>query len=372
MLYVILGETASGKSSAALKICKENGLPLISADAFGVYQGFDIGSAKATEQELEGIENYFINSKPWGQAMTAFDFQSEGRIVLDDLAKRHSDAVIVGGTFLYVKALLFPYDLPLDSGPVEPVREIPPLEEMLEELRSLDPESLKMIDTKNPRRVLRQLELARKGIKRTDVVSSYSNTPLYPCIFIRIVTDRDVLKERIRKRVLSMVDKGLFEEEDRLEAMDSEFSKTFKGIGFKEIYEGKRIGRSREDTIERIVTDTVQYAKRQRTFLRHQFPYMVEIEKESLPDLVREDILKRKGTDFMDIPLIKGGDGCEDILKHLYSKGVRQCGIYGSYDKETIKVCCPLLQIVEVQDPNLKENPKLPKFNSFIGIDEPL
>ena len=89
MLYVILGETCSGKSSTALKVCKENSLPLISADAFGVYQGFDIGSAKSTPKELEGIENYFIDSIPWGQAMTVFEFQTNGRQIINSFKDRN-------------------------------------------------------------------------------------------------------------------------------------------------------------------------------------------------------------------------------------------------------------------------------------------
>lgn len=148
MLYVILGETCSGKSSTALKVCKENSLPLISADAFGVYQGFDIGSAKSTPKELEGIENYFIDSIPWGQAMTVFEFQTNGRQIINSFKDRNVDGVIVGGTFLYTKALLFPYYFPKEenTGPV--IKEYPPLNEMLKTIKELDPESLNLIDTK--------------------------------------------------------------------------------------------------------------------------------------------------------------------------------------------------------------------------------
>lgn len=219
MLYVILGETCSGKSSTALKVCKENSLPLISADAFGVYQGFDIGSAKSTPKELEGIENYFIDSIPWGQAMTVFEFQTKGRQIINSFKDRNVDGVIVGGTFLYTKALLFPYYFPKEenTGPV--IKEYPPLNEMLKTIKELDPESLNLIDTKNPRRVERAYDLAKSGNKREDIESMYSNLPLYPCIFIRLKVDKDQLRSKIKERVLIQVKDGLLKKRKDLKRL---------------------------------------------------------------------------------------------------------------------------------------------------------
>lgn len=367
MLYVILGETCSGKSSTALKVCKENSLPLISADAFGVYQGFDIGSAKSTPKELEGIENYFIDSIPWGQAMTVFEFQTNGRQIINSFKDRNVDGVIVGGTFLYTKALLFPYYFPKEenTGPV--IKEYPPLNEMLKTIKELDPESLNLIDTKNPRRVERAYDLAKSGNKREDIESMYSNLPLYPCIFIRLKVDKDQLRSKIKERVLIQVKDGLFEEEERLEKANPEFSSTFRGIGFKEIYQGKREGWTKEKIINQVMVDTIQYARRQRTFLRHQFPYMVEVDKSDIPSLIKTDIEIRNGMESLEVPLINSTPNLMNSIESIYSKGIRQCGIYGDYDENKIHSLYPLLQIVGVTDLNSKGKKDI-KFSSKIDF----
>lgn len=362
MLYVILGETCSGKSSIALDASRRLGLPLISSDAFGVYQGFDIGSARSTPEELMGIENYFIGSVPFGRPMTVCDYQREGRKILDDLRNRNKDAVIVGGTFLYVKGLLFPYEFPSEERKTD-FSDERPLEEMLAELRRLDPDSLRSIDINNPRRVFRALELARNGNKRGEIVDKYSNMPLYPCVFIRLVNDNDKLRERIRKRVLIQVEQGLFEEEDRLERLNPEFSKTFRGIGFKEIYEGRRTGMPKDEIVEKIIVDTNQYARRQRTFLRHQFPYMVEMEKDGVVSAIEDDIERRDGVESLEFPLIHSSNLLMDTLSDLYSKGVRQCCIEGEFDIGRIHESFPLLQIA-LYDKEKVDKGRIPRFTT--------
>lgn len=363
MIYVILGETASGKSKAALETCRNNHLPLLSADAFSVYQGFDIGSAKSTKEELKEIENYFIDNVPWGKEMNVFSFQTEGRKILDSW--KGKDGIVVGGTFLYVKALLFPYDFPKEEKVSSLKEEIPPLSEMLKELKRLDPESLNLIDINNPRRVWRALDLAKAGKSRLSLVKQYSNTPLYPSVFIRIKTDREKLKKRIAERVIAQVKEGLFEEEERLEKEDKEFSSSFKGIGFKEIYQGKKEGKSKEEIIERIILDTVQYAKRQTTFLRHQFPYMVEVDGKDIPSLINQDILDRNGKESLEIPCVYNNERLDDYLSFFYKKGIRQVGIYGEADLMKIHERFPLLQVVLVNETN-KNDVHHPRFTSFI------
>lgn len=361
MIYIILGETCSGKSSLALKVCKNLNLPLISSDAFGVYEGFDIGSAKSTPVELEGIENYFISSIPFGKPMTVYDYQSEGRKIIEDLNKRNKDIVIVGGTFLYVKGLLFPYVFP-SEGKNENLYDEKPLEEMIDQLKILDPKSLETIDIKNPRRVARALDLAKSGNKRQDIVDKYSNKPLYPCVFIRIRVDKDELREKIRKRVEKQVEDGLFEEEDRLERLDPDFSSTFRGIGFKEIYDGRKKNLSREEIIENIIVDTTQYARRQRTFLRHQFPYMVELDKENVCEFIEEDIKLRNELESLDFPLIISSSDLMDKLSSIYATGIRQCCIKGEYDIEKVSKSFPLLQIAPYDEKRM-ESRKIPPFS---------
>lgn len=367
MVYVILGETASGKSKAAIKACRKNGLPLLSSDAFSVYEGFDIGSAKSTKEELEGVEHHFISNVPWGEEMNVFSFQKEGRALLEGWKREKRDCLVVGGTFLYVKALLFPYEFPREEKPSSPRIPAPPLKEMVEELKRLDPASLQLIDTDNPRRVLRALDLARSGRKRASIIDNYSNTPLYPCVFLRIKTKREDLKERIAQRVLDQVQEGLFGEEERLEKLDPVFSSSFKGIGFKEIYQGKKTGLTRQQIIDQVIRDTIQYAKRQTTFLRHQFPYMVEVDGKDIPGLIEEDIRRRAGKESLEIPCVYKDGNTDAFLASCYRKGIRQVGIYGSVNMEEIRKKYPLLQVVLVDEKN-KNDVHHPRFTNFVDF----
>lgn len=364
MVYAILGETASGKTDAALTLCRKAGLPLLSADAFSVYEGFDIGSDKPTREELCGIETHFIDSMPWGKAMTAYSFQREGRRIVEGWREKRRDGVVVGGTFLYVKSLLFPYRFPPEAPPSQ--GDSPSLSTMVEELRRIDPDGLPLVDLSNPRRVQRALDMARAGQRKEDVVKGYTNTPLFPTVFLRIKTDRSDLKKRIVQRVERQIQKGLFEEERRLVEKNPSFASSFQGIGFKEIYEGEREGWTRERIVERIVLDTVRYAKRQTTFLRHQFPYVVEVEGKDIPSLVAEDIRRRKGKESLEIPLVYKGRDIEKNLASLYEKGIRQCGISGEEDESLLRAF-PLLQAVWVSKENSGDR-RHPKFTSRIGF----
>lgn len=383
MVYVILGETASGKSQASLSICKAAGLPLISADAFSVYRGFDIGSAKPTPAELNGVEHYFISTHRFGDPMTVFEFQTEGRKLLDAFQAQGRDVVISGGTFLYVRALLFPYDFPKDEKPVISHSGMS-LEAMRAKLLALDPSAQKSVDFKNPRRVERALAMAEQGFTRSQAVAAFSNVPLYPCVFLRIAGDRDGLNRRIEARVQSMVDQGLFEEVHRLASENPEYAKVFKGIGFREVIEGEAKGWSKALIQERIVVDTRQYAKRQRTFLRHQFPFMIEAKGSEMPALVLADIRKRRSameqTQTKKLP----GEGLIPLIgemslaylpaiDELYDQGVRAIGVYMTDPALSedfvykIHLNAPLMAVC-LFTPLDFDNPKLPAFSFVLPL----
>lgn len=372
MVYVILGETASGKTDIALEICRKLHIPLISADAYSVYRGFDIGSAKPSKEELQGIEHYFIDYLDFGESMSVYEFQKEGRKLLDRFKSEGRDCVVAGGTFLYVRALLFPLNFPEDQAPHPEV--IEDIEAMKEELLELDPEASKTVDMNNPRRVERALALARTGTTRTQLVKEFVNYPLYPSIFIRIETDPKKLAERIALRIKKMMESGLVEETQRLMSLAPSFAPTFRGIGFKEICDRLLEGSSLDGVEEQIAIDTRQYARRQRTYLRHQFPFCVTLPRERIVDLVIENSLRRgdavRKTELENpMPLVPSMSAeYTPWIDRLYRDGVRQIAIYVS-DRgmlndfvDSVHSRSPLMQILVFDDLEIKKG-KLPPFS---------
>jgi len=369
MIYVILGETASGKTDVALRICRENNVPLISSDAYSVYKGFDIGSSKPSEKELEGIEHYFISSKEFNSEMTVYEFQKEGRKILDKLIVSNRDVVVAGGTFLYVRALLFPYEFKEYEGNNK-LRELP-YEEAKKKLVELEPDIENYVDLNNPRRVVTALNNVLNGKSIKELKKDFINNPIYPCVFIRIKTNTSELHHKIEQRVYSMAEEGLFEEADKLIKLNPEFASTFKGIGFKEIYQGKKDNLSNDIILNNIISDTKKYAKRQKTFMNHQFPYFIEMEKDEIAEAVRVDIERRKNmrkqVKDTDLPLVpRLAIEYIPVIDFLYSNGVRQIAVY-SIDKGLVEdfvykvhLKSPLMQII-VFDHLDFDNPKLPK-----------
>lgn len=371
MIYVILGETASGKTDIALKLCDSTNIPLISSDAYSVYEGFDIGSSKPKKEELENVERYFISSKKFGDEMTVYEFQKEGRKLLDKFLKEGKDVIIAGGTFLYIRALLFPYEF-TDYDKEKMDRNIP-YEEAKQKLIELAPNISNYVDLNNPRRVIAALNSILNGNSLEQNITNFVNNPLYPCIFIKIKTNPDEINERITKRVYQMVEEGLFDETRKLIELNPIFSKSFKGIGFKEIYEGLSNNESEDEIISRIIFDTKKYAKRQRTFLRHQFSFYIEMDREEIVPTVLKDIERRKDSNMkkeeQSLPLIpRLAVEYIPAIDFLYNQGVTTIAVF-SIDKGLVEdfvykvhINSPLMQIL-VFDQTDFDNPKLPKMS---------
>lgn len=292
MIYVILGQTASGKSDLAIRLARELNLPLIGADAFQVYKEFNIGSAKPTKKELEGIEYYLIDDRSVSAPLNVKEYQEEGRKLLDKFQAEGRDVILCGGTFLYVRALLFPYEFTSEETPDDGLDNLKE-EELLSILEKEDPETYKVIDRHNLRRVIRAIRIAKSGKKKSDIVQKMEK-PLYPCRFFAIDIDRDEGNARIDARVDKMMKAGLIEETSALiKKFDASLS-SFQAIGYKEVIAGLKGGEKEEDIASDIKQDTKQYAKRQRTFLRHQFPALIVLKAPEIFDYIVYDAARRR------------------------------------------------------------------------------
>lgn len=283
MIYVILGTTASGKTDLALKLAKKYQLPLIGADAFQVYQEMKIGTAKPDDEELEGLSHHMIGDHSAANPLSIALYQQEVREILKRYEEEGHDVIMVGGSFLYVKAALFDYQFPLEENdPSEDYENLSP-EELMAELKSLDPAIAKTLHINNKRRIIRAIINLKNG---KNLTLKNQNRLLYPATFLAIDMDSKTNADRIQSRTKKMFDLGLIEEVKALCNIENVSPNALQAIGYKEVIEGLKENKSLEEMTEEIALRTRQYAKRQRTFLRHQFTDLHLLSATEIFDLV--------------------------------------------------------------------------------------
>lgn len=294
MIYVILGQTASGKTKLASDLARAYGLPLIGADAFQVYKELNIGTAKPSKKELEGLEYRLIDDRSVAEPLNVQTYQKECRSLLDAYQKEKKDVLLSGGTFLYVRAALYPYEFASEEANADVKEYVDGLtrEEALKLLEEKDKEAYGKVDRNNPRRVNRALVLALEGKKASDKAKETAE-PIYPCKIYAIDIDKDEGNKKIDKRVDEMFEEGLLDEVKSLLGRFDPSLTSLQAIGYKEVIRGLLSGQTEEQMKEQIKLDTRRYAKRQRTFLRHQFPSIRFLPKEEIRKEIASDLESR-------------------------------------------------------------------------------
>ena len=347
MIYCILGQTASGKTGVSLKICKELGLPLIGGDVYQMYKELNIGSAKPREDELEGVVNHCINDISVEDEMSVFTYQKKAREILDYYVSKNQDVVVSGGTFLYIRSLFYPYEFKEETVKIDESKyDSYSNEELFEMLKEKDFDATLNLHMNNRRRVIRALEIASDGSTKKSEMKMKKEKLLYPVTFLAIDIDRDEVNEKINKRVDEMVDEGLFEEVEELKKkFDTSSLKAFEAIGYKEILDDSLT--TKEEKIEKIKLDTRQYAKRQRTFLRHQFKNIKFLSKEDIYKYVVYDHNRRlrnnyslepkylKNIEKSEVAVVGVGGVGSIVALALVRLGVRNITLV---DKDTVDV----------------------------------
>ena len=269
----IVGPTASGKSSLGIEIAKHLGdSEIINADAMQLYRGMDIGTAKLTIAERQGVCHHLIDSVELNQELTAVEYSKVCNDLMDEITAQGKLPILVGGSMFYIAAALDQ----MDFAPTDPeVRERLELDaektgvlDMHAKLASLDPESAERIPAQNVRRVIRALEVIE--ITKAPYKSSLPEpTYLRPTLQLGIDVDRELLRERIRDRVHGMWQAGLLDEVEKLLASGVEFSRTARvAIGYAQAIsqiEGKL---TEAEAIEQTIHLTNRYARRQMSWFR--------------------------------------------------------------------------------------------------------
>ncbi|NDD66737.1 tRNA (adenosine(37)-N6)-dimethylallyltransferase MiaA [bacterium] len=265
-VLMVVGPTAVGKSAFAMAVARAWSASIISADAFQVYRGLDIGTAKVPLLDRLDPPHYLIDHCEPTDSYTLADYVTACRGLL---AQTHRPWVICGGTGLYAKAILYNYQLSPPSCHRESLMaryQREGLAPLWQQLLALDPEVAHRIDAHNPRRVMRALDVALQGHLSPRVMADASPRP-----DIRVVVlhaPLDVLHHRIDERVRTMLDKGLVDEVQGLIAAGvSPTGPSFQAIGYKETAQWLRDNmRSLHELESTLMSKTKQFAKRQRTW----------------------------------------------------------------------------------------------------------
>ena len=260
-VIVIVGPTASGKTSVSVKLAKELNTEIISGDSVQVYRSLNIGSAKITEEEMEGIKHHLIDILDPTEDYSVASFQANARKLIDEITDKGMTPIICGGTGFYIKAALYDYDFSKE----ERHNDYSNLSN--EEIRNKliefnDPE---IPDLNNRKRLERHLELYESG----EEISLNKNEPLYDSLIIGLTMDRETLYERINMRVDKMVQDGLIDEVKSLYDKGIR-SNSVLSIGYRELYEYFDNKCTLEEAIDKIKQHSRNFAKRQYTWFKNQ------------------------------------------------------------------------------------------------------
>jgi tRNA dimethylallyltransferase len=279
LLVVLLGPTASGKTDLSLRLARHYDIEVVSADARQVYRGLDVGTGKVTAEERGEIPHHLLDVVDVEETYNAGQFARDAEAVLADIFQRKPLALLVGGTFFYVQALLrgLPTLPPTDdtvrtelNGRFEQVG----LEPLLAELEAADPAAFADIDRQNPRRVLRALEVVKltgKPFSSFRPHAEHAKELPFRVLKLQTSLSPEVQKKRIAQRVEKMLATGWVEEvETLLAAGKGAALQRVDAIGYREVVAHLNGELSLAQAQKRITELTNQYARRQRTWLRSE------------------------------------------------------------------------------------------------------
>ncbi len=275
-VIVVIGPTSVGKTKMGVALAKELNGEVISGDSMQIYKQMDIGTAKVTEEEMEGIVHHCIDILDPADSYSVHDFQKTIRKKITEITSRGKVPIIVGGTGLYIKAGLYDYQFEeMDNQRDEFKEKYQDYtnEQLFAYLKEIDEESAKILHANNRRRVLRAIEIYETtGKKKSEILESQSHTCLYDAYFVGLTLPRELLYQRINERVDVMMANGLQKEiSDLLSLGLTSEHQSMKAIGYKEWFAYFNGECSLEDVVENIKKHSRQYAKRQYTWFRNQF-----------------------------------------------------------------------------------------------------
>ena len=269
----ITGATASGKSALAMRLANTLGGEIISVDSMQVYCGLNIGTAKPSAQEQNEIQHHLIDVAQLSEAFDAAQFVSLAQQALKLIWKRGRVPIFCGGTGLYFRALIEGLgESPPGDESLRDELALMPIESLVAELQIKDPEAAKQVDLKNPRRVLRAIEVIRlTGRPYSEQRIGWNNVDKAPQNLFCISREVDVLNQRIHKRVDEMFNQGLVEETQTLIKKGLRNNRNAcQALGYRQVLDLLDGKLDLENVVHQVKTKTRQFAKRQRSWFRNQ------------------------------------------------------------------------------------------------------
>ena len=289
LLVFVVGPTAIGKTSTAIDLATHFSTEIISCDSRQFYKEMNIGTAKPSPNEIKKIKHHLVGNISVKNNYNISEFINDSDVILKSILDEKGIAILVGGSGLYIESLIFGIDqIPEVSidlrNKLNNDLKNNGIKFMQDWLRKLDPEVLDKIDTKNPRRVIRALEICITSKKKySQIINKTKKKPKYDFLCIGLDCNRKELYEIINKRVDNMILNGLVDEVKSLYKFRE--SNALNTIGYKEIFEYLEGKDSLENCIEKIKVNSRRYAKRQLTWFRSK-SYVKWFKKPKVEEIV--------------------------------------------------------------------------------------
>ncbi len=276
-LIVITGATACGKTAMSVKLAKQLNTEIISCDSRQFFKEMSIGTAKPSLEEMDGITHHFVDSHSVTEEINAGKFERLALPVLEKLFETHDDVILTGGSGLFIDAIVNGFD-DMPIIPKETRENLNHLfssmgiEPLYTQLKELDPEYAKVVDSSNPKRVIRALEVCLSSDKTySELRTGQKAKRQFQTLKIVLDWPRKDLYDRINLRVEQMVDNGLESEVKSL--LPHRNLNALKTVGYKEIFDYLDGNTSKERAIELTQQNSRRYAKRQLTWFRRDKTY---------------------------------------------------------------------------------------------------
>lgn len=279
-LIILAGPTAVGKTSLSIRLAKETGGEIISADSMQVYRHMDIGSAKITKEEMEGVPHYLVNVLEPEEEFNVVRFQQMAKEAAERIWKKGKIPLVVGGTGFYIQALLYDIDFTENDGDESYRRQLERkasdeegASELYEILKTVDPKAAQKIHPRNIKRIIRALEFYHqtgKKISEHNETQRQKESPYNYAYFV-LTDERSRLYERIDRRVDLMMEQGLLDEVRYLKERGVRKDSTaMQGLGYKELYAYLEGEYPLDEAVRIIKRDTRHFAKRQLTWFKRE------------------------------------------------------------------------------------------------------
>jgi tRNA dimethylallyltransferase len=276
-LVVIVGPTAVGKTKTSVELAKAINGEIISGDSMQIYKGLDIGTAKVTEIERDGIPHHLIDIKHPTEPYSVAEFQENAGKLIREINEKGKIPIIAGGTGLYIRAVTHQYEFSAASQNIELRERLQKKadeygsEALHDELKSIDPNRASEIHPNNVHRVIRALEIYYEtGKFPSKEQNRMGNESIYDLALVGLTMDRPLLYDRINERVDLMIKQGLLDEAKWLLSMDISNSLAAKAIGYKELFPYLLGKCSYDEALETLKRNSRRYAKRQFTWFMNQ------------------------------------------------------------------------------------------------------